>query len=222
VNCLEFRRAIGAEPFLGSAELQSHQASCAACARFAEEMRAFDKRIHRALLLDLDVLDRNAEPHRPARARLALAASLAVAVLLASGLWLSRPAPTLAAQLAAHIAHEPEALSATVPLPPARVHAVLSQFGIALRGDPGAVVYARSCTFAGRDVPHLVVSTAAGPVTVMLLQRSSAAPERIAMPQSEGWLLPAGRGSIAVLGDGIPDLEGLARRIEAALVWQDR
>jgi hypothetical protein len=219
VNCLEFRRAIGAEPSLTSVEASIHQSECAGCARFREEMRALDGRIRRALALDLPA--GGSAVRRPSRTWLALAASLVVAALAATGLWLLRPAPTLAAELLAHVAHEPEALVATAPLPRVRVNSLLSQFGIGLRGDPGVVVFARNCPFDGHDVPHLVVRTATGPVTVMLLlHRVVRAPERLVTPGYEGYLLPAGRGSIAVLGREVPDPAEVARQIEAALAWQ--
>ena len=38
-----------------------------------------------------------------------------------------------------------------------------------LKPDAGVVSYASSCTFRGYKVPHLVVQTASGPVTVMVL-----------------------------------------------------
>lgn len=219
MNCLEFRRAVGAEPSLTSVEVRTHQSQCAACARFREEMRVLDGRIRRALAVDVST--GGSVVRRSRRTWVALAASIVVAALAASGLWLLRPAPTLAAELVVHIAHEPEALVATAPLPAARVNAVLSQFGVGLRGDPGVVVFARNCPFDGHDVPHLVVRTASGPVTVMLLlHRAVRAPEHLVTPGYEGYLLPVGRGSIAVLGHEVPDPDGLARRIEAALAWQ--
>ena len=62
------------------------------------------------------------------------------------------------------------------------------------------VVYASACPFHGRRVPHLVVQTTNGPMTVMLL-----AHEKVASRQEfseggyHGVLLPAGEGSVAVL-----------------------
>ena len=62
------------------------------------------------------------------------------------------------------------------------------------------VVYAMACPFRGRRVPHLVVQTSAGPLTVMLLAHEKVA-ERTEFSEHgyRGVLLPAGSGAVAVL-----------------------
>ena len=62
------------------------------------------------------------------------------------------------------------------------------------------VVYAMACPFHGRLVPHLVVQTASGPMTVMLLAHEKVG-ERQEFSEGgfQGVLLPAGEGSVAVL-----------------------
>ena len=70
------------------------------------------------------------------------------------------------------------------------------------------VVYAMTCPFHGRRVPHLVVQTAAGPVTVMLLANErSATRQEFSEGDLHGVLLPAGGGTVAVLtrGGAMPD-----------------
>jgi hypothetical protein len=44
---------------------------------------------------------------------------------------------------------------------------VMWKAGVELDNSPGRVMYARSCAFRGHTVPHLVVSTAQGPVIVL-------------------------------------------------------
>jgi len=39
IDCLEFRRRAGAEPFAVDAEVESHRRECAACARHLDELR---------------------------------------------------------------------------------------------------------------------------------------------------------------------------------------
>ena len=46
----------------------------------------------------------------------------------------------------------------------------MERAGIRFRSDAGMVSYAQSCRFRGENVPHLVVQTDAGPVTVMVLR----------------------------------------------------
>jgi hypothetical protein len=74
-------------------------------------------------------------------------------------------------------------------------------------------------------VPHLVVQTPEGPVTVMVLVH-----EPVAKPQDfdeqgyRGTIVPMpGHGSLAVLARGaaIParDVDGIAARVRDAIVW---
>ncbi|HSG92023.1 MAG TPA: DUF3379 family protein [Pseudomonadales bacterium] len=52
MNCLEFRRHVGAEPFSADAAVAAHRASCAACARYQDEMQAMDRLLGRAMRVD--------------------------------------------------------------------------------------------------------------------------------------------------------------------------
>jgi hypothetical protein len=220
VNCLEFRRSVGAEPEREGAEVVAHRAGCPSCARYHSELRVLDVRIRHALVVELPATA-TATARRAPRVGWALAASLVAATLIAGALWTLRPAATLAAELTAHIAHEPEALAATAVLPRERVTAVLSQFGVGLRGGLGDVVYAENCYFRGRDVPHFVVRGGHGPVTVMLLSGHRAAGrERLRVDGQEAVVVPAARGSIAVVASNPADVAEVSRRVEAALVWQ--
>jgi hypothetical protein len=87
------------------------------------------------------------------------------------------------------------------------------------------VSYAQSCEFRGRHVPHLVVQTAMGPITVMVLVHETVSK---ATPFDEegyrGVILPVpGHGSLAVLARGrdadLGSIEKIAERVEAAIVW---
>jgi hypothetical protein len=67
------------------------------------------------------------------------------------------------------------------------------------------VVYAMPCEFRGHVVPHLVVQTPNGPMTVMLLAHERVS-KRTEFSEGgfHGVLLPAGNGSVAVLmRDGV-------------------
>jgi len=126
VNCLEFRRRIGAEPAVHDAVLAEHRGECATCAAYQDEMLAMDALLVRAMQFPL-------RPTRPARATvappsrrwLALAASLVAGILVAATLWVSYPAPTLASEVIGHVAHEPDAWKARDPLGADAVKAVL-------------------------------------------------------------------------------------------------
>src|SRR5258708_29525077 len=103
---------------------------------------------------------------------LAMAASVLVALVVAGGLWLSAPGASLAADVVTHMREEPQAWRRTdVPVPDPKLENVLrdSHVRLAARGGAGMVSYASSCRYRGHQVPHLVLQTDAGPVTVMVL-----------------------------------------------------
>jgi len=157
---------------------------------------------------------------------LAMAASVLLGLVVAGGVWLTLPQRSLAAAVVAHMAGEPDAWQRTeVPVPDAALNAVLQQSKIRLKPSAGVVSYASSCDFRGHKVPHLVVQTPSGPVTVMVLVHEAV---RKSMGFDEqgyrGTILPVpGHGSIAVLmrdsGSTSGDISRIAAQVDAAIVW---
>ena len=225
MNCEQARLALGAEPAQRSPELAAHVAGCSACAAFAAEMAALDARIRQALEVPVPPAARSAPSAASAqrgagaiahllgtrpRRWAALAAGGLFAAIIATALWTAYPRESLAGGLVDHVAHEPDSWTSSAPVSPDALSYVLARSHVRL--DPGAplVSYAHSCWFHGWFVPHLVVQTGHGPVTVMVLTH-----ERIGakMPIDSGGyrgvIVPAARGALAVLArDG---LSGAAR-----------
>jgi hypothetical protein len=220
IDCLEFRRRAGAEPFAVDAEMQAHRRECAACARHQDELRAMDGVIRRALAVEPPVRSA-AAPARAGRGRLyAIAASLVAGIAVGFALLVAVPRASIAREVISHVGHEPGALLQTVPLALVDIAAVLGQDGMRLDPAVGDVTYAARCVFDGRVVPHLVVQTAEGPVTVLVLRhREVGKPMRIQDERFEGMVLPAPRGSIAVVGHNVRDIGGVAERVVAAVDW---
>ena len=82
------------------------------------------------------------------------------------------------------------------------------------------VVYAMACPFRGRAVPHLVVQTANGPMTVMLLAHEKvAARQEFSEEGYRGLLLPAGEGSVAVLMQNGIVPEAIAAELVSGVRW---
>ena len=74
--------------------------------------------------------------------------------------------------------------------------------------------------FDGHVVPHLVVQTHEGPVTVLMLRhRAIAEPVRIGAQGYRGVVLPAPKGAVAVVGTGIADFDRVARTVFDAIDW---
>lgn len=173
-----------------------------------------DGRIRRALDLEprsIRAAPRVREQHSR---RWAMAASLLVAVAAGVLLWTLRPADTLAAEIVAHVDGEPASWSRRDPVPRSALDFVVRDAGIKIDASDGRVVYAHSCVFRGRTVPHLVVTTSQGPVTVLVLPDERVeSPQRFTEDGYTGVLLPSPSGALAVLARGDADIEKAAREI---------
>jgi len=236
MSCDEYRRAILADPHGVSAEMRSHAAGCADCTRYTEQVQRFEDRLDRALRVDMasgvhdrGLLGLRTRPGRSTRVRrqwLAAAASLLLASVVAGSLWLAAPGSSLAADVVDHMAGEPEAWSRTaVPVPQPQLEAVFSESHMRLKANAGLVTYASSCLFRGHQVPHLVVQTAAGPVTVMVLtHEATRGQQRFHDHGYQGVIEPVpGHGSLAVLerGPTFDDhtIDEVTTQVENAIDW---
>jgi len=228
MECLEFRRAAGADPQRLDAEAAEHLGACPGCAEFLRQLRVLDDRILAALRIPVpEAAVAGGSPGALALASLdrrrwmALAASIVGGVLVGSLLWVSAPKASLAGDVVKHLAHEPGVMVASAsPADPSTLERVLERGGIRLRAEAGMVSYAQTCRFRGERVPHLVVQTNVGPVTVMVLRNEKvAAPLEFAEQGYVGTILPAGPGSVAVIGPNGADLSQVAERVAAAVDW---
>jgi hypothetical protein len=208
IECKRARLAIGGEPRVLPAEVAQHVASCPQCARFRDETLAMEGRLKAALELPLHHFRKPAEPGKPAPRRLALAASVVLALLVGGGAWLFRPQPALAGEVIEHVDHEPGSWQQHEPVSPEALAAVLAKAGV--RYDARfPVTYASPCPFRGHLVPHLVVQTERGPLTVILLAHVTAeGAGKFSDGKYHGVVLPAGSGSIAVLARAGQELDG--------------
>jgi hypothetical protein len=198
MDCKHARLAIGGEPGHLPPDVVQHVSGCAECTRFRDETLAMEGRLKAALELPLHRFRKPAQGVTAPR-RFALAASVMLALLVGAGAWLFRPSTALADEVIEHVLHEPGSWQEHRPLSPDEIAAVLTKAGV--RYDSKLpVVYASPCPFRGRIVPHLVVQTATGPVTVMLLEHEQTT-QRSSFSEGgyHGVLLPAGVGSIAVI-----------------------
>jgi hypothetical protein len=148
----------------------------------------------------------------------AFAASVAAALVVGATLWLSRPPESLAAEIVTHVEGEPNSWHEVQPVPAEKLDAVLHKSGVKLGTGMEPVVYASSCWFRGHFVPHVVVTTKHGPVTVMILLHEQVhAPQRFNEDGYAGMLVPARTGSVAVLSRTPMDLDQSAADVVHAL-----
>lgn len=220
ISCLEFRRRAGADPAASDETLEAHRRECPACARYQDELRDMDATIQRALRVN--PLQRQAAPPASSRRRiLAIAASLVAGVAVGIVLLVSAPRVSVAREVFGHVTREArESMASSLPLSAAQVAGVLGPDGLRLKPGVGDVTFASRCLFDGHVVPHLVVRTPTGPVTVLLLRhRAIARPIPLAEQGYTGVVLPAPKGSVAVVGQGVADIDAVAQRVFDAVDW---
>jgi hypothetical protein len=237
MNCSDARFALAADPHNGDPALLEHLERCPACAAYASDMHELDQRLREALTVPVPGVKLPSGPYpatpttpasggglarRETTRRFALAAGIAGVAILAGLLWAGFPRQSLASAVVAHMAHEPDAWLTTEALSEAEIDDVMSRSRLRLAHGLPDVTYAHSCWFRGRHVPHLVVQTPEGPVTVLVLpeepvQRSI----RFDEGGYQGTLVPAPRGSIAVLARAEADVARVAEQVLAAVTFPD-
>jgi hypothetical protein len=149
---------------------------------------------------------------------MAFAASIAAGLVAALVLWLSRPPESLAAEIVKHVEGEPNSWSETQPVSSDHLRAVLRKSGVKLGPGMLSVVYASPCWFRGHYVPHFVVTTSDGPLTVMILENETVStPKHFNEDGYSGLLVPASRGSVAVVSRTPMPLEQPADTVVKAL-----
>jgi len=221
VSCDEARLLIGADPGASTPELEEHLARCAACARFRDEMRSLDADIRRALERPPDIARPRSGRQPRAWRQWALAASVVLATFAVLGVWLLRPSDTLAREVVAHVQGEPDSWLATQHVSAQGITQALHGAGVALDITSDKIMYAQSCWFRGHYVPHLVIQTARGPATVLILRHEQLRARRSFHEAGmTGVIVPAEHGSIAVLARGAADhLDDIAGQMRHDVHW---
>ncbi len=234
MNCEEYRQEIAADPdFDGGA---GHIAECEACRDYRGRMRDLDSRIAAALAIDVPALE---VPELPAieddkvvdlgsRRRMsaptwfAIAASTALAAVL--GFRMLGPGieyDSLAAEVLAHVEHEPHSMQITdVSVDDGRLQRVLADRVERFEPEGALITYAQSCVINGKTVPHLVIQGEQGPVMILLMPEEKVAS---AIPledeDSRGVILPVGDGSIAIVGGRNERLEPIESALKNSVLW---
>lgn len=126
-----------------------------------------------------------------------------------------------ASDVVAHIHLEPQSLEADGrTLDSTVLHDLLARHDVYLAAYAGAITYAQACLFRGKPIPHLVVRSQAGPVTVLILKDEQVnAPVRIQEDGFYGRILPADKGSIAIVGYATGATDALEQRVLKAVQW---
>jgi hypothetical protein len=208
MNCLDFRRAILANPRQLDEAARAHSLECAGCRDFLDRQRDLDAELFAAMqvpppdgLADRILVARGLRP-----ARRPMAWAVAATIVLAMGIaWVGGSriigGDALGREAIAHVIHEPQALTIAHAVASDMLPALLADQGLKAVASLGQVSYATFCPMGERIARHLVVRTAEGPVTLLLMPDDPAGRRR-ALTEGDGLaalVLPAARGSIAIV-----------------------
>ncbi|HTE40169.1 MAG TPA: DUF3379 family protein, partial [Steroidobacteraceae bacterium] len=118
--------------------------------------------------------------------------------------------------------HEPDAMTASeVRVSSTLLDSALQAKGLKLAAPIGDISYLANCWVREAFVPHVVVQTARGPVTVIVLPHESVASvERFDEAQYHGEIMPMGRGSMIVIANDASLIDEVAQRVRTAIVWK--
>ncbi|MGD8341292.1 MAG: DUF3379 family protein [Gammaproteobacteria bacterium] len=234
MNCETLREQLAQDPARANEEFDRHAQTCPACEAYRKRLLRAEALIQEALRFDVRAIGQAAEdPPLTSSSRSGwvtwasgLAAGLLVAVtfwtFLGSGADLTPEA--LARKVVDHWYHEPDSWVQTSRPVAATVLAEVLEGEAELNLSAlRTVSYARTCWVAGEWIPHLVVQGEAGPYMVLLMPGrllESPVPLELREEGLSGRIVPAGGGSIAILGGGeSPEIERVENSLVSAVDW---
>lgn len=226
MNCIEFRRAVLADPLASEPPLAQHARECGACAAFLQGQLRLTQQLKSAMrvappssLADRIIFAHIARPMRSRRLGSALAATLAF-ITFALGLVVYQPV-SLANEVARHL--EAERLEQDRPdgRAAAEFPQLVAQLGGVARAAPPPLLQAAFCETDGkRPGLHLVLADGSHTVTIFVLPHDA---PRVRVPihagALHGWLLPRGGVGLAVLSEADIDPEKYAQLMDATIAW---
>lgn len=239
MNCEEYREAFAADPAFQ--DDTGHAAACAECRDFTAEILALNETIARAMAIDVPDLSMPELPPIEAAGEKVVSLQSRRKMTFSTPAWIGIAATVtlaafigirympdsnisdaeLAAEILAHVDHEPWAMQATdVAVTNDRLADVMASNGGTMRRDVGLVSYAQTCIINGRSIPHLVIQGEDGPVTLLLMPE-----EMVSMPVQldgrgiNGVIIPVGDGSIALVGEKHFDVDRLKERVVNSVEW---
>jgi hypothetical protein len=224
MNCVDFRRrrlsGLRAEP----GELTAHAAECPHCARFTREIEVLDQQVDDAArvpmppqLVDRILLDQRL---RSRRRFLGYAAAASVAGIAAAGGGLAWWRGGNVAQIAlAHSLGEGIALRGTEPVGLGRLVQAFAEWDGKLKSPIGQVTFLGICPLRGGYSRHLVLRTAQGPAHVLLMPQTVAGRQHATQGGQLAIAMPAGSGSLAIVGPDEATVSGLERLLSQQVEW---
>lgn len=180
MDCLEFRRLIGALPRQLPAEAREHREHCPRCAEAHARALGFENILEQAIGIPVpdrladEILLRQITVNRTRRSvRLQRLWQIAAGVAMAIGIstiWLLVPNNgSLAALAIEHIHHEPVALLAHPLISESETQHIFTTMGLPLTHPPSKLTYLKICPLGNHRSLHMVMQKPMGAVTVLLV-----------------------------------------------------
>jgi hypothetical protein len=226
MNCLDFRRRLGAEPHCNDADFLRHRQDCPGCAEAQARALAFEQTLRQALavpppaeLAEAVLLAHATRQQRLRRvyrrgALLALAASL----VLAFGIGLRVEARPLTDQAVEHLRAEAVTLTFTQPVTAQAVRDAFASRGLALREVPDGITFVACCPMGRHRTVHLVMSGEGGAVSVIyVVDVRTGAREDFQHGGWQGRSVPLGAGTLILLAQDGSRFDAVERAWRAAL-----
>ena len=219
MNCLDLRRAALIDPRRLDTEALEHAKTCHACGAFLAEALSLESRLEEALHVPVprDMKERTArhavESPRFSR-RYALAAGIALALGTGTAVLWRRNDPLALAGIDFVVFEEAQAILDAKPADPAALQRAAVDVGVKLPGQLGELRYIGTCPFGGAIAHHVVLKSAYGKATLLLLPGRTLAARAVAAAHGlEAVVAPAAGGSVAIIADSSRSLA----RIEEVL-----
>lgn len=227
MKCLEVRRLLTANPQHRDDAVVMHLHDCKTCAAYSQTLRQEDRRLEKALQLDVPdglteriLLNQSTAIRTQRRHRfgLAIAATVILSVGVSVGLLRNGMEHGLQGAVIAHVKAEPEHLSSQQLSSLTDLNALMNKHGARLSHSVGTVNYAGSCVIRRSKGVHLVIEAEDYPVTVLYMPDETLPHrETIVDQQFQGIILPTEKGSLAILGQDDSSVQEVTQRFESAL-----
>lgn len=225
MNCLEFRRRLGAEPDCRDTDFVTHRESCENCAAAAIRAGEFERELRRAVLLPVPeglnarIAVRQSFAPRRAVVGWRTGLSLAASLLVAFGLGVLLPplltSNSLSGDIEQHVLAIPHPLPAEGHVGDATVAVMLEALGMRTDQPIGDVRAASICAVRDRTVAHFILQGQLGPLDVVVIPGEQlASRQTLSGPGLSGVMVPVQGGALALLGAPGEPLEALERGLE--------
>ena len=155
--------------------------------------------------------------------RMAYAMAASVVIVIALYLvtpWLSPGTVSLQRQVIAYLQKEHEALNQPRDVPDSELAGMFRDIGANITGDLGRVQYCEITKINDRKSATMVVPGTKGPIAVVFIMGEFVA-DRTPMGNGglKGFIMPAVKGSVAIVGTPGEELSEIEKKIQQSITW---